>query len=82
MQHNGSDNLVQRFEYADGRLPVAMTMSGSRYYLTYDQVGSLRVVADSAFKLKKWMTYPAPTWRPTTRSKIQIINGYDQKGRN
>jgi len=34
----------QRFEYAGGRMPVAMTMAGARYYLGYDQVGSLRVV--------------------------------------
>jgi RHS repeat-associated protein len=29
-------------------MPVAMTKGGSTYYLTNDQVGSLRVVADSA----------------------------------
>jgi YD repeat-containing protein len=46
--YNSTDSLVQRFEYTDGRLPVAMTMSGARYFLTYDQVGSLRAVADGA----------------------------------
>ena len=46
--YDGSNNLVMRFEYADGRMPVAMTMGGATYYLTYNQVGSLRVVADSA----------------------------------
>ncbi|MDH3829800.1 MAG: RHS repeat-associated core domain-containing protein, partial [Desulfobacterales bacterium] len=46
--YDGSDNLLMRFEYADGRMPVAMTKGGSTYYLTYDQVGSLRVVADAS----------------------------------
>ena len=46
--YDGSNNLIMRFEYADGRMPVAMTRGGATYYLTYDQVGSLRVVADSA----------------------------------
>jgi hypothetical protein len=36
-----------RFEYADDRMPVAITTEGVTYYLAYDQVGSLRVVADS-----------------------------------
>ncbi|NWF93671.1 MAG: hypothetical protein HXY46_12185, partial [Syntrophaceae bacterium] len=43
--YDGSDNLVMRFEYADERMPVAMTKAGLTYYLTYDQVGSLRVVS-------------------------------------
>ncbi len=38
--YDGSDNLLTRFEYADSRMPVAMTSSGTTYYLTYDQVGS------------------------------------------
>jgi RHS repeat-associated protein len=37
-----------RFEYADARMPMAMTKGGVTYYLTYDQVGSLRVVADAS----------------------------------
>jgi RHS repeat-associated protein len=37
-----------RFEYADGRMPVAMTRGGATYYLSYDQVGSLRAVVDSS----------------------------------
>jgi RHS repeat-associated protein len=44
---DGSDNLVMRFDYADGRMPVSMTRGGSTYYLSYDQVGSLRIVADA-----------------------------------
>ena len=46
-----------RFEYADGRMPVAMTKDGSIYYLTYDPVGSLRVVADAAGNVVKRIDY-------------------------
>ncbi len=55
--YDGSDNLLMRFEYADSRMPVAMTSSGTSYYLTYDQVGSLRVVADSSGNVVKSLTY-------------------------
>jgi RHS repeat-associated protein len=44
---DGANNLLMRFEYADGRMPVAMTRGGARYYLACDQVGTLRVVTDS-----------------------------------
>ena len=46
-----------RFEYADVRMPVAMTAAGITYYLTYDQVGSLRVVADAAGNVVKRIDY-------------------------
>jgi len=55
--YDGSDNLLMRFEYADGRMPVAMTKDGSTYYLTYDQVGSLRVVADASGGMVKKVNY-------------------------
>ena len=55
--YDGSDNLVMRFQYADGRMPYAMTVSGSTYYLTYDQVGSLRVVADASGNVVKRIDY-------------------------
>ena len=38
-------------------MPVAMTSGGATYYLTYDQVGSLRVVADSSGNMVKELTY-------------------------
>jgi YD repeat-containing protein len=34
--YDASDTLLMRFEYADGRMPVAMTRGASTYYLTYD----------------------------------------------
>jgi RHS repeat-associated protein len=55
--YDGSDILIQRFEYADGRMPVSMTMSGVIYTLAYDQVGSLRVVADGAGSVIKRIDY-------------------------
>jgi RHS repeat-associated protein len=51
--YDGSDTLLMRFEYADDRMPIAMTRNGSTYYLTYDQVGSLRVVADASGNVVK-----------------------------
>ncbi|MHB8859985.1 MAG: NHL domain-containing protein [Thermoleophilia bacterium] len=44
--YDDSDRLLMRFDYADGRLPVSMTKDGSTYYLLYDQIGTLRAVAD------------------------------------
>jgi RHS repeat-associated protein len=55
--YDGSDNLLMRFEYADGRMPVAMAQSGVRYYLSYDQVGSLQIVADTAGNVVKRIAY-------------------------
>ena len=55
--YDGSDNLLMRFEYVDGRMPITMTKGGSTYYLTYDQVGSLRVVADVSGNVIKRIDY-------------------------
>ncbi len=55
--YNGSNALLMRFEYADDRMPVAMTMGGYRYYLAYDQVGSLQIVADSSGNVVKSIQY-------------------------
>ena len=55
--YDGSNNLLMRFEYADGRMPVAMSMGGATYYLTCDQVGSLRVIADSSGNVVKRIDY-------------------------
>jgi len=55
--YDGSENLVMRFEYADARMPYSMTRNGSTYYLTYDPVGSLRVVADVSGNVVKRIEY-------------------------
>jgi len=55
--YDGNDNLLMRFEYADGRMPVAMTTGGASYYLAYDQVGSLRTVSDASGNVVKAISY-------------------------
>ena len=55
--YDGLDNLVIRFEYADDRMPLAMTKSGNKYFLSYDQVGSIRMVADSTGNVVKIIDY-------------------------
>ena len=55
--YDGSGTLYQRFIYADDRMPYAMEMNGSTYYLIYDQVGSLRLVTDSAGNTVKRIDY-------------------------
>ncbi|NQT70398.1 MAG: hypothetical protein HQ552_12545 [Desulfobacteraceae bacterium] len=55
--YDGSDNLLMRFEYADGRMPFATAKGGATYYLTYDQVGSLRIVADASGNVVKRIDY-------------------------
>ncbi len=55
--YDGSNNLIMRFLYADARMPVAMTVGASTYYLGYDQVGSLRVVTDASGNVVKRVDY-------------------------
>jgi RHS repeat-associated protein len=54
---DGEDNLSARFEYGDGRMPVAMVRGGTTYYLSYDQVGSLRFVVNGTGAVVKEITY-------------------------
>ncbi|MDI6797136.1 MAG: RHS repeat-associated core domain-containing protein [Desulfatibacillaceae bacterium] len=56
---DGWDNLLCRFVYADARTPVAMEQGGQVFYLSYDQVGSLRQVTDSSGKAVKVLEYDA-----------------------
>jgi RHS repeat-associated protein len=55
--YDGSNNLLMRFTYADGRMPAAVTKAGTTYYPTYDQVGSLRIVADASGNVIKRIDY-------------------------
>ena len=51
-------NLIQRFEYAYDRVPVSMVDSdGKRYYLHYDQIGSLRYITDRDGNIVKSISY-------------------------
>ncbi len=53
-----NDNLLQRFEYANDRMPVAMTDTNStKYYLHYDQVGSLRAISNENGDVVKEIVY-------------------------
>jgi RHS repeat-associated protein len=56
--YDKNDNLVQGFEYANGRMPVAMVdKNGTKYYLHYDQVGSLRAVSNQNGDVVKEIVY-------------------------
>ncbi len=55
--YDASNNLVMRFNYVSGRMPVSMTRNGVTYYLTYDQVGSLRAVVDTTGNVVKRVDY-------------------------
>jgi len=55
--YDGNDNLVQRFEYADSTMPISMTQNNQKYYLHYDQVGTLRAVSDVNHNIVKEITY-------------------------
>ena len=40
--YDGNDNLQMLFQYADGRMPLAMSKNGANYYLCYDQAPRLK----------------------------------------
>lgn len=55
--YNASDEVLMRFEYAGGRMPVRMLKDGQTYYLAYDQVGTLRAVFDAEGSVVKTVEY-------------------------
>jgi len=55
--YNADDTLRMRFEYADARMPVAMTKAGATYYLAYDQIGTLKAVADASGNVIRSIEY-------------------------
>jgi len=56
--YDKDDNLLQRFEYADGRMPLSFTdAKGYRYYISYNQIGSPRAITDESGNLLKTITY-------------------------
>ncbi|GAB7078883.1 RHS repeat domain-containing protein [Megalodesulfovibrio paquesii] len=54
---DNNDNVLQRFLYAEGRMPLAMEQAGELFYLAYDQVGSLRAVTDASGNVVKNVLY-------------------------
>jgi len=55
--YDKDDNLIQRFEYANNRMPISMISNGKKYYLHYDQVGTLKAVSNANQKIIKKITY-------------------------
>lgn len=55
--YDGAGTIRMRFEYADGRMPVAMTAGGVTYFLVYDQIGSLIAVVDGVGNVVKSVEY-------------------------
>ncbi|KIM02769.1 MAG: hypothetical protein KN64_14160 [Sulfurovum sp. AS07-7] len=55
--YDKDDNLLQRFEYADSTMPISMTQNNQKYYLHYDQVGSLRAITDTNHNTIKEVLY-------------------------
>ena len=45
--------LVQRFEYANNRMPISMIQNNQKYYLHYDQVETLKAVSNANQKIIK-----------------------------
>ena len=57
--YDGDGNLKQRFEYTLGHAPTNFTENGNTYYLLTDQLGSPRVITDSAGQVVKAVEYDA-----------------------
>ncbi|MCP4105282.1 MAG: RHS repeat protein [Desulfobacteraceae bacterium] len=77
--YDGSGILKMRFEYAEGRMPAAMsTNDSSVYYLTYDQVGSLRIVTDVSGTVVKKIDYDSfgNIISPDTNPAFEIPFGF------
>jgi len=55
--YDKDDNLIQRFEYVDQRVPVSMVQNNTKYYLHYDQVGTLKAVTQEDGIIIKEVTY-------------------------
>jgi len=55
--YDKDNNLKQRYNYADGRMPVSYTDNGNTYYITYNQVGSPRAIMDEDGNIIKAITY-------------------------
>ena len=55
--YDKDDTLIQRYEYTDQRVPTSMTYNSTKYYLHYDQVGSLRAISDTSGNIIKEITY-------------------------
>ncbi|WP_148864690.1 RHS repeat domain-containing protein [Marinobacter fonticola] len=57
--YDGEGNLKQRFEYTLGHTPTSFTENGEIYFVLSDQLGSPRIIADSAGQVIKAIEYDA-----------------------
>jgi len=55
--YDEDNNLKQRYNYADGRMPVSYSEDGNTYYIAYNQVGSPRAIMDEDGNIIKAITY-------------------------
>ena len=51
------NNLIQQFEYADQRMPINMIQNGKKYYLHYDQIGTVKTISDENLQIVKKIEY-------------------------
>ncbi len=56
-QWQGQIRLIAVYDGSDSRMPIVMVKGGTTYYLGYDQVGSLKAVADASGNVVKQIDY-------------------------
>ncbi|WP_428737715.1 RHS repeat-associated core domain-containing protein [Sulfurimonas sp.] len=54
---DANNNIIQRYNYTDSRVPTSMQQDGETYYLHYDQVGTLKAISDTNHNIVKEITY-------------------------
>ena len=75
--YDKDDNLIQRFNYTDQRMPISMTQENQTYYLHYNQVGTLRVVTNQENQIVKEITYDTfGTILSDTNTNLNIPFGF------
>jgi len=54
---DANNNIIQRYNYTDNRVPTSMQQDNQTYYLHYDQVGTLKAISDINHNIVKEITY-------------------------
>jgi len=57
--YDKDDNLLQRFEYDLGQIPISFTLSGNKFYISSDQIGTPRIITDEIGTVVKAIDYDA-----------------------
>ena len=55
--YDKDNNLIQQFKYADQRMPINMIQNGNKYYLHYDQIGTVKAISDENLTVVKKIEY-------------------------